>query len=224
MLYQDTRTLLAQKPHLFQPPTSLTSSHSANPPAAGNVAFPSMTARTMPQADGIKQDETQLRLQQAEEMKQAQQAQIAAQRESVRRQLAMQQGQNQHPHPQQQQQNQEQRHIVMINNQPHTLTQDEVHRLIQQQQYMAQQNQAQQQQQQSQQQQGQMFTMPNGHIASQNPGMHQQTQQQRMQFESPLQKRKRESEDAQMGGKFSKVGAPSKLITWCPQDDELNIL
>lgn len=211
MLYQDTRTLLAQKPHLFQPPTSLTSSHSANPPAARNVAFPSMTARTMPQANGIKQDETQLRLQQAEEMKQAQQAQIAAQQESVRRQLAMQQGQNQHPH--QQQQNQEQRHIVMINNQPHTLTQDEVHRLIQQQQYMAQQNQAQQQQQQSQQQQGQMFTMPNGHITSQNPGMHQQTQQQRIQFESPLQKRKRGSEDAQMGGKFSKVGAPSKLIT-----------
>lgn len=212
MLYQDTRTLLAQKPHLFQPPTSLTSSHSANPPAAGNVAFPSVTARTMPQANGIKQDDTQLRLQQAEEMKQVQQAQIAAQQEAVRRQLAIQQGQNQ-----------EQRHIVMINNQPHTLTQDEVHRLIQQQQYMAQQNQAQQQQQQNQ-QQGQMFTMPNGHIASQNPGMLQQTQQQRMQFESPLQKRKRGSEDAQMGGKFSKVGAPSKLITWCPEDNELNIL
>lgn len=224
MLYQDTRTLLAQKPHLFQPPTSLTSSHSANTPAAGNVAFPSMTARTMSQANGVKQEDTLLRLQQAEEMKQAQQAQIAAQQEAVRRQLAIQQGQNQHPHQQQQQQNQEQRHIVMINNQPHTLTQDEVHRLIQQQQYMAQQNQAQQQQQQSQQQQGQMFTMPNGHIASQNPGMHQQTQPQRMQFESPLQKRKRESEDAQMGGKFSKVGAPSKLITWCPEDDELNIL
>lgn len=224
MLYQDTRTLLAQKPHLFQPPTSLTSSHSANTPAAGNVAFPSMTARTMSQANGVKQEDTLLRLQQAEEMKQAQQAQIAAQQEAVRRQLAIQQGQNQHPHQQQQQQNQEQRHIVMINNQPHTLTQDEVHRLIQQQQYMAQQNQAQQQQQQGQQQQGQMFTMPNGHIASQNPGMHQQTQPQRMQFESPLQKRKRESEDAQMGGKFSKVGAPSKLITWCPEDDELNIL
>lgn len=223
MLYQDTRTLLAQKPHLFQPPTSLTSSHSANPPAAGNVAFPSVTARTMPQANGIKQDDTQLRLQQAEEMKQVQQAQIAAQQEAVRRQLAIQQGQNQHPHQQQQQQNQEQRHIVMINNQPHTLTQDEVHRLIQQQQYMAQQNQAQQQQQQNQ-QQGQMFTMPNGHIASHNPGMLQQTQQQRMQFESPLQKRKRGSEDAQMGGKFSKVGAPSKLITWCPEDNELNIL
>lgn len=215
MLYQDTRTLLAQKPHLFQPPASLISSHSANASNGVNVAFPSTTARTAPQA---KHDDTQLRLQQAEEMKQAQQAQIAAQQESVRRQLAMQQGQNQHPHQQQQQlqQNQEQRHIVMINNQPHTLTQDEVHRLIQQQQYMTQQNQLQhqqQQQQQLQQQQGQMLAMPNGHIASQIPGMHQQTQQQRMQFESPLQKRKREGEDAQMGGKFPKVGAPSKLIT-----------
>ncbi|WVQ72264.1 hypothetical protein IAR50_001813 [Cryptococcus sp. DSM 104548] len=196
ILYQDTRVLLANKPHLFQPPSSLAATSTQPDPSSATAIALSVPSSAPPHPgqhlNGVVPNEAQLKLQQAEEMRQAQQAHIAAQQESLRRQAAG-QGQPQHQQPGQPQHQPEQRILVQIAGQNHSLTQEEYQRLVQQNQ---QQQQFFAQQQHQQQQQQQQMMMSNGQMY---PGQMQHPH-------SSPSKRKREMEEAAAANKHPKIG------------------